>query len=357
MGGYSGYFIIKRGTNACGIEEKMAALVTEPRKIDELKNKTKENGCPEERPNLCEDINICTKEDSCLDAISKRSAEMLMTEKRAAEMSRAQKVKRSEDDEVKIAKRCADKFSRCAAAAAAGKNVCVGTYLQFCQATCGHCSEIPVPVQETKETRGNCFKPTIEHGTVMNPNKLMRPGEQLAVRCEKGYVQTGYKAECLIQDIFTNEVQDARLMPECVKLGSNKLVGNGATYNGNKNTYRIGNHDLPCGVWNRDVLRGVLKNEKDALKLKIGNHNYCRNPGGIEPVPFCIGQVTGTGTIQYCFSHPGCDVCTGATDEFGDECPRWAAEGKCLYTDKRSALKVSYVQKNCRATCCKVAKC
>jgi hypothetical protein len=40
----------------------------------------------------------------------------------------------------------------------------------------------------------------------------------LQVKCNEGYTLTGGEAKCLIQDVFTNDIKDARLMPECVKV-------------------------------------------------------------------------------------------------------------------------------------------
>ena len=39
---------------------------------------------------------------------------------------------------------------------------------------------------------------------------------------------------------------------------------------------------MECDSWNKDVLRGILVDYKEGNELLLGNHNYCRNPGGIE---------------------------------------------------------------------------
>ena len=49
-----------------------------------------------------------------------------------------------------------------------------------------------------------------------NPSQWQAFSSQ--VRCARGYTLTGPPSECMIQDLFTNEFMDARLMPECVKV-------------------------------------------------------------------------------------------------------------------------------------------
>merc|ERR1719482_278450 len=167
---------------------------------------------------------------------------------------------------------------------------------------------------------------------------IMRAGQLLVVQCNNGYKLVGEPVKCLIQDAFTNADKDARLMPECIKLGGNNLVGNGATYKGSRNSYidAIG-REIKCDFWNKDVLEGYKMGDKEANKLAVGNHNYCRNPAGDKPVPMCLSPVNKVVTEVYCFQHPGCDTCAGAVDnpQYGaDFCTSGMKKGKCIYSDE-----------------------
>jgi len=425
--GDRGYFKIRRGTNSCGVEQDMAAVVTEVRGN---KGGITSSGCPADKPYLCAKINTCSAVRSCTSAISEREEEVIVAEEEVIEQMLAEEVEEevmaeeeevveveveereaSDEEEVQLEKRevripgekkkrevrvpgklqrilkkrgaseealaeyfaereadeelaeelekrCADRSSVCARMKASGQLKCAGRYLAFCSKTCGACGSAPAPkVKPTGEKQGKCIKPTIANGRVGNGN-IMQPGEALNIRCNPGYTLVGGKATCLIQNIFTNAEKDGRLHPECVKLGGNSLSGNGASYTGNQNTYTVGPMTYECDSWNKDVLRGILMNEKHAMALAIGNHNYCRNPGGVEPVPFCLGAATGIGKINYCFGHPGCDTCAGAADKYGaDYCGDARNLRFCLYTDKASANRVAAIQGNCAATCCAIAGC
>jgi len=262
------------------------------------------------------------------------------------------------DDVVEVEERCADKSPQCKVMKARGMDVCSGRMLPHCLSTCGKCGSAPAPApKDNGEIQGKCITPSIPNGQVSN-GKYMNPGDKLNVRCRPGFVLAGGISKCLIQDVFTNDDKDGRLHPECIKIVGGALSGNGATYAGDKNTYSMMGRAMECDSWNKDVLRGILVDYKEGNELLLGNHNYCRNPGGIEPVPFCLGSATGLGTINYCFGHPGCDTCAGATDKYGPEfCQQASNTRYCLYTNKQSANRVASIQESCPATCCALAGC
>jgi len=427
--GDRGYFKIRRGTNSCGIEQDMAAIVTTTRSA---KGGLTSSGCPTDKPYLCSKINTCSDIRSCTSPISEEEEEVI--EELAAEVEeevveevveeeieereasddeviqlekrekrevripgrekreeeeegkkkRARKAiipglrrvmekrglsdealeeflaERSEDDEdvEDVEKRCADRTSACASLKARGQLQCAGRYLQFCAKTCGACrSAAPMRVQNTGEKQGKCIRPNIANGRAYN-NQVMQPGEALNVKCNPGYTLVGEKAKCLIQNIFTNEDKDARLLPECIRVSGGGLVGNGASYGGSRNTYKYGGKSWDCDSWNKDVYRGILMNDKNAGALAIGNHNYCRNPGGVEPVPFCLGTASGVGSVHYCFGHAGCDTCAGAADKYGaDYCGNPGNTRFCLFSSKATVNRVKAIQSNCAATCCALAGC
>ncbi|KAL5272856.1 hypothetical protein ACHWQZ_G000882 [Mnemiopsis leidyi] len=263
-----------------------------------------------------------------------------------------------------LEKRCSDANPSCPRLKASGvltKDNCEKNFKRFCAASCNMCGAPPKPkVEDTGEQMGSCLRPDIPNGRATN-NNIMQAGEPLNIQCNPGYVLAGSPSKCLIQNIFTNDIKDGRLIPECVKVTKGAaLIGNGAGYLGDKNTYSVGPVSFECDSWNRDVLRGILVNNKDAMELALGNHNFCRNPGGVEPVPFCLGNNGGSdvGSVRYCFGHAGCDTCAGASDRYGaDYCGNPRNTRYCLYTDKRSANRVEAIQSNCAATCCKMAGC
>jgi len=286
----------------------------------------------------------------------------MISEEDAMEYAERNEEQESEEQEtVDLEVRCVDKMgSSCRTMKMRGFDVC-GRFLQHCLAFCNKCDAAPAPVPEDKgEIQGECITPSIANGMVLNRG-TMKTGEKLRVRCKSGYRLAGGDAECLIQDVFTNGLKDSRLLPECVQIGSEALVGNGTAYIGTKNMYRAagGRVEMECDSWNADILRGIMAvSDKDLKELLIGNHNYCRNPGGVEKVPFCLGNSDGIGKIFYCFGHAGCDTCVGATDNYGsDYCGNPRNTAFCLFSDSNSAAKVATVQGNCAATCCKMAGC
>ena len=61
--GDEGYFKIKRGQNACGIEDNMAVLITEPRESPKI---LAANNCPVDKPTYCAESQSCTSSPTCL---------------------------------------------------------------------------------------------------------------------------------------------------------------------------------------------------------------------------------------------------------------------------------------------------
>ena len=361
--GDKGYFLIKRNTNSCGIEETMASIATEVRGSAKS---TVSNGCPADKPKLCGGIFTCVAQDeSCMSASLEqvREEEVEMLEERASEeelaldmMAPMLETMETEDETVAVEKRCADLTSKCR-----GLKRKLGckhpTTAKYCPKTCKRCSgkEKVVVVPQRTDKRGKCFRPTIKNGAVKNA-PIMKSSEKLVIVCNSGYTLVGDSVICLIQNVFTNKDLDGRLMPECIKLGDNALVGNGATYSGSLNTYKDKQGRIkPCDNWKKDVLEGVLMNEKDGLKYQVGNHNYCRNPTGGDPVPMCLIFEGQFASPVYCFKHPGCDTCKGAQNHpsYPDSyCAKKMQDGKCDYGEANTLSTQEFYWDNCHKTCC-----
>ncbi|XP_028981961.1 uncharacterized protein LOC107038367 [Diachasma alloeum] len=101
--------------------------------------------------------------------------------------------------------------------------------------------------------------------------------------------------------------------------------GNGAAYRGLINTSASG---LPCLKWMHHFPQSI----SDYPELK-GHHNYCRNPGGTEPQPWCYIDVDGRAKKQSC-SISRCSE--HSTTSVSPELPRKLnQEGTCeVYTGK-----------------------
>jgi len=171
-------------------------------------------------------------------------------------------------------------------------------------------------------------------------------GAALNVRCNPGYKLEGDRVTCMIQDTFS---PDSRLMPECVKVGSEALSGNGADYTGTKDTTVDGRR---CMSWNKEIVQGYVPIEtSQASTYQLGNHNFCRNAGGVLPLPWCI--VDTAGNMGFCFKYPGCEVCGGGdTDKYCDEYSR-----DCAYSRPDRMNRPKNAWAICPATCCATAGC
>ena len=341
--GDQGYFLVKRGINSCGIEDNMASISVEVRhKI----KKSSPNRCPVDKPKFCKESYSCTKEnENCI-------------------IPTGQKTNNGD----KFDKRCFDKRKKKSCRYMIKKYGCkdlnfggnIIDILSMCQRSCDACpvveEEIFIPSRQDK--RGSCYAPDILNGVVRN-TPIMKTGELLVVECNPGYTNVGKTVSCLIQDVFTNTDKDSRLMPQCIKLGENILVGNGTEYAGSSNTWtNEAGKTMYCDYWNKDVLRGIYMNDKEADKFALGNHNLCRNPHGAYPVPMCLSQTgeseSATVAPVFCFQHPGCDFCQEAENDpqYGDQ---WCEKrkDKCVYLSKLNQLNTEFYWQNCKSTCCK----
>lgn len=392
--GDEGYFYIKRGINSCGIEDLMVAIKVENR----IGSKNvAPNGCPLDMPNYCEDSNTCTAK-LCLQeqygrvkreekkyrlpgpgrtkrdekkkekkfyihgqVEEKRSTatneKLVEKEKRNFYVQGLKEEKRSGPGRTKRSG-CSDTHPSCAMLMA--MMTCANPLVtQYCSKSCDSCAVVEELVEPDviSEKEGKCYRPTIANSQVEDHNPpIMEAGMKLRVECNDGYTLVGKPVKCLIQDVFTNEDKDGRLMPACIKLGDETLKGNGATYTGSRNSFTdaMGNK-VECDNWNKDVLEGYLMNDPEADKYALGNHNYCRNPGGTAPVPVCLSPVDDVVTEVYCFQAPGCDTCVGAKNapQYSDSyCKTGMKKGKCDYVDSTSLDLQQFYWEKCQKTCC-----
>lgn len=372
--GEDGYFRIQRGTNACGIEDQMASIITEKRAS---KPGLAPNGCPVDEPVYCEKTFVCAS-GACAAAgqvelearedveEEKFEEELVIAEVEAeveAEVVEVEEQVEEVIEEVVVQKRHARDLSffedsetlekrGCAAdksgSCARYTSKCASSSIQrICATTCcGGAAPAPVPKpKEVGEAKGPCTVPKIANGRVMAGSSIAS-GTTLSIRCNPGYTLEGDPVTCIIQDVFG---PDSRLMPECVKIGGETLEGNGATYAGTKSSTVDGR---TCMSWNKEVVQGYVPISEDlASTYLIGNHNFCRNKGGLMALPWCI--VDTAGNMGFCFKYPGCEVCGGPdTDKYCDEYTR-----DCPYSTPERVNKPANAWETCPATCCAVAGC
>ena len=231
-----------------------------------------------------------------------------------------------------------------------------------CQVTCNvdprDCDQIkgsPVStiVRYNPPPTGNCYRPSIANGRVLNPRNFLEPQEKLLVRCDRGYTLIGEDSYCEIQNAFK---PDTRRLPACIQIGEDDFVGNGVAYSGNRSVTISGQ---TCENWLASAHRGSFMNVERGLSLlQGGNHNFCRNMGA-DSVPFCYtkhGQLK-----EYCFSLPRCgggpqDQCgVVRTDEF--DCSIRHSPAECIFIDALSVGQKEWIWEHCGAMCCKYAGC
>ena len=116
-----------------------------------------------------------------------------------------------------------------------------------------------------------------------------------------------------------------------------------------KGQLQISINGNPCKNWNQIIYSGKVISKT----LLVGNHNYCRNPNGMELAPFCI--INDEGGMEYCFSSPGCEMCDGATD--ADESCETDMAPFCSLGSLTQKAANAQAWEECPATCCKVVGC
>lgn len=382
--GDKGYFYIRRGINSCGIEDTMASIYVESR--EEAKHNVS-NGCPADKPVYCENINGCIAENQfCIipshlekstsfAAENKNGLDIVEDQTRnddtegvegdltANKLTKKKKNKKNRKKGDKVLQGCSNSHPKCQLLIEKFGCTTVRTFdiKDACRLSCNECSgeEVIVPIPTKKERTGSCYTPTIPNGRVINA-PVVRAGQSLKIRCKAGYTLVGKPVKCLLHNVFTNDNRDGRLLPQCIKFGEDRLESNGAGYTGRKNTWtNKAGRRVTCDNWSKSVFGGVLMGMKDGSKYILGNHNYCRNPNGTEPVPMCLSG-TGQGKSRivfpvYCFPHPGCDTCVGAANNplySPGYCEEAATAGKCSFVDRDSVRATMFYWEVCKAACC-----
>ena len=200
---------------------------------------------------------------------------------------------------------------------------------------------------------GNCYRPLISNGQVLNRRNFLEPKEKLLVQCNSGFTLVGEESYCEIQNIFK---PDTRRLPECIMLGGDDFEGNGVNYRGNRSVSAAGK---TCESWLASAHKGMFMTvERGRSLLRGGNHNFCRNMGE-DSVPFCYtehGQLK-----EYCFTLPKCggnesDQCgVHRVDEF--DCSVRHSPPDCIFSDELSVGQKEWIWEHCGAMCCSYAGC
>ena len=325
-----GHFLIRKGGNICGIENHLKSaevVLVEREGHDPVTN------CPEHSPKWCAETKTCT--GASQDCVANETPDLLGYDPETSAPANKAKVW-----DFSGRPECQDKAnyeSTCSEIAKTWKNcmnekvqkVCAGSclvcardtcedhgtipgqceqYSRFCKvagvmAMCGKtcqihpsdCGSMEVNIYLlsglTKPSMGSCYAPVIENGRVLNSGMLQN-GDKLEIECDSGFNLVGEQNYCVLQDMYG---PDSRIMQACVQTGGEHWNGNGKNYNGN-NDKTV--QQSPCKNWREVLAKGTfnptrLEVSYGRAAMKQGsslNHNYCRNPEGAAPVPWCFAS-------------------------------------------------------------------